>query len=144
MLVFIRVLSKLIYDLRSSLSPFFKQIYSSLLSLLTRADPLSAPVLTLLFAAISSLLRYVPAKDQSLKEVYKEYVGALRECKSSEIQRAGGEVWGVSVLRKWKDKSEAIRVLMEGLDDDDGVVEAWSVVAALQVSHSFISILWLD
>jgi hypothetical protein len=126
------VMTKFIFDLRTTLKPSFNRLYSALLKLTGRQ--ISAGILTLLLDALSSLLRYIlPTTPEALEAVYSQFLGAFRKC-SPEIQRAGGEVWG-SALRKFKGdmRDVSVRLVVERIKEGDGDLEAWAVVSACKV-----------
>jgi hypothetical protein len=125
-------MSKLIFDLRRTLEPYFGSIYAKLLEL--SGGSVSADILTQVLEALSSLLRYIlPTSPNLLKSTYLQFVEAFRKC-NPEIQRACGEVWG-SLLRKLKGqiRETGVLAILEHLGEHDGALEAWTTIAACKV-----------
>jgi U3 small nucleolar RNA-associated protein 20 len=126
------VITKLIFDLRRTLEPCFEVIFDKLLGL--SGASLSASLLTQVLEAISSLLRYIsPTSPSLLDSLYSRFLSTFRKCKT-EVQRAGGEVWG-SVLRRLKGdlRGKSILLILERLEEHDGVLEAWAIISACKV-----------
>ena len=142
-----------------TLLPSYADTLTRLLNLLPRSIP--AETLTALLSTLSALFKHLlipsinnsiqsegPAEDQGLGEdedlllsTWVHAVRILQKC-NPEIQRAVGELWGASVLRRLKgdEREHAIRLLidlkdMEGLQD----VKAWIVVFACKVCISPLS-----
>ncbi|KAG6335501.1 hypothetical protein ID866_3590 [Astraeus odoratus] len=124
------LLQKLAHDLRTTLSPVYEKVLSTLLSFLTR--PIAAPALTALLATLSGLFRYllVPSIHLNLlQETWSSFHSTLPLC-SAEVQRAAAEVWA-SVLRRLKssarDKAVALMAIdLMGIED----ASAWMLILA--------------
>jgi U3 small nucleolar RNA-associated protein 20 len=160
--VFYSLLQKLTYDLRTTLLPSYADTLTRLLNLLPRSIP--AQALTALLSTLSALFKYLlipsinnsiqsedPTEDQGLGDedlllsTWMHTVRILRKC-NPEVQRAVGELWGASVLRRLKgnEREHAIRLLID-LEDMEGLqeVKAWIVVFTCKVCISSLSRLGL-
>lgn len=134
------LLQKLAHDLRTTLSPIYPQLLSSLLTLLPRSS-ISASSLTALLSTFSELFKQllIPSlvtHPELLDETWMLVKGTLRKCQREEVKRALGEVWGIGVLRRVKGagRERCVGIMMQ--EGFEGVEDAcaWMFVFACKVS----------
>ncbi len=126
------LLSKLVFDLRAYVEPYFTKIYDTIESF--SRLPLPSETFNALFSTFSNLFRHAHTSHTALIDVvYPKFSASLRSC-NSEIQRAGGEAWS-AVLRRLKGltREHAIESMIKMLPSGDGVFEAWAIVSTCKV-----------
>lgn len=135
------LLQKITQDLRTTLSPVYRDILVKLLALLPRGKAITAAALTALLETFSSLFKFLLVTSidlQLLEDTWASIRSMLPKC-LPEIQRAMAEVWG-SALRRMKmaARERAVTLLAEntaGIED----VSAWIFVSACKVSGFYDS-----
>jgi U3 small nucleolar RNA-associated protein 20 len=127
------VLQKLAHDIRTTLSPSYKDIILRLVALLPQR--ISADAITALLASFSALFKHIliPSGQLQLAEqTWACFREILPKC-NPEVQRATAEVWGTT-LRKFKstDRTPLVNLLitdLTGIED----MSAWTFVFACKV-----------
>lgn len=128
------LLQRIAHDLRTTFSPMYSEIFTTLTSFMPRTIP--AAVLTALLSTLQSLFKYllIPSVDLKLLEsTWDSLLETIPKC-HIEVQRAVAEVWG-SVLRRLKSsaRDRAVKLIAQSLRDDVGDFSAWIFMHACQV-----------
>jgi len=128
----LNLLQKMAHDLRTTLSPIYRDsdILKKLLSLLPRS--ISPPALTCLLETFSSLFRYllIPSLNLALlDQTWDAICQVLPKCRG-EIQRAIAEVWGSYLRRRKKEAREKAVALLVDRTGDIEDASAWALVFA--------------